>query len=171
MCHDIAYVVQQVCLYMHDPRKPHHALVKHVLDLVAYSNANRAGCLDTHCSTSGYGVFLEDNLISSSCKRQPTVSRSSDEAEYRAVANAVTETTWLRQLLGELHSSIRRATLVYCDNVSDVYLSTNLVQHQCTKHFVRDKVAAGAMCVLHVPTVTLCVSNPHDYVNHMFKRP
>ena len=79
-----------------------------------------------------------------SSKRQPVVSRSSAEAEYRAVANGVAEASWLRQLLAELHS-----TLVYCDNVSAVYLSTNPVHHQLTKHveidlhFVRDRVAIG----------------------------
>jgi hypothetical protein len=56
--------------------------------------------------------------------------------------------------------SIRCATLVYCDNVSVVYLSTNPVQYQRTKHieidlhFVRDKVTAEAVCVLHVPTTS-----------------
>jgi hypothetical protein len=91
-------------------------------------------------------VFLGDNPISWSFKRHNTVSRSGAEAEYRAVANAVVKTSWLRQLLEELHSPLRRATLVYCDNVSVCYLSTNPVQHRHTKHieidlhFVRDKV-------------------------------
>jgi hypothetical protein len=50
--------------------------------------------------------------------------------------------------------------LVYCDNVSAVYLSTNPVQHQRTKHveidlhFVRDRVAVGDVRVLHVPTTS-----------------
>jgi hypothetical protein len=50
------------------------------------------------------------------------------------VANGVAEASWLRQLLHELHSPLQRATLVYFDNVSAVYLSTNPVQHQRTKH-------------------------------------
>ncbi|CAA7037224.1 unnamed protein product [Microthlaspi erraticum] len=115
---DIAYAVQQVCLFMHDPREPHFAALKRILryikgtishglhihkspvdQLIAYSDADWAGCPSTRRSTSGYGVFLGDSLISWSSKRQPTVSRSSAEAEYKAVANAVAETTWLRNLL------------------------------------------------------------------------
>jgi hypothetical protein len=70
------------------------------------------------------------------------------------VANAVAETCWLRQLLHELHTPPSRSTLVYCDNVSAVYLSSNPVQHQHTKHveidlhFIRDRVAAGSVRVL-----------------------
>jgi hypothetical protein len=46
------------------------------------------------------------NLVSWAAKRQPVVSRSSAEAEYRAVANSVAEASWLRQLLHELHSPL-----------------------------------------------------------------
>jgi hypothetical protein len=105
-------------------------------------------------------VFLGDNLVSWSAKRQTVVSRSSAEAEYRAVANGVAEATWLRQLLLELHAPPPRCTLVYCDNISAVYLSNNPVQHQRTKHveidlhFVREKVAIGQVRVLHVPTTS-----------------
>ncbi|GKD67468.1 ribonuclease H-like domain-containing protein, partial [Tanacetum coccineum] len=58
----------------------------------------------------------------------------------------------------ELHTPLSSATLVYSDNVSAVYLSCNLVQHQRTKHieidihFVRDLVAVGHARVLHVPS-------------------
>jgi hypothetical protein len=76
------------------------------------------------------------------------------------VANGVAVACWLRQLLVELHNPLSRATLVYYDNVSAVYLSTNLVQHQRTKHveidlhFVRERVATGDVRVLHVPTTS-----------------
>ncbi|GKG05381.1 ribonuclease H-like domain-containing protein, partial [Tanacetum coccineum] len=110
---------------------------------------------------SGYCVFLGDNLLTWSSKRQDTLSRSSAEAGYRGVANAVAETSWICNLLRELHTLLFTATLVYCDNVSAVYMSANPVQHQRTKHieiieidihFVRDKVAAGHVRVLHVPS-------------------
>ena len=96
---------------MHDPREPHLAALKRILryvrgtlhmgllmcpstalDLVVYSDADWAGCPDTRKSISGYAVFLGDNLVSWSSKRQNTVSRSSAEVEYRAVANAVAAT-------------------------------------------------------------------------------
>jgi len=93
--------------------------------------------------------FSGGSLVSWSSKRQPTVSRSSAEAEYHAVANGVAEATWLRQLLQELHHPITSACLVYCDNVSAVHLSTNPVQHQRT-----ERVAIGAVRVLHVPTAS-----------------
>ncbi|GJW37965.1 ribonuclease H-like domain-containing protein [Tanacetum coccineum] len=174
---DITYVVQQVCLYMHDPREPHFSALKRILryvqgtldyglqlfssttdSLIAYSDADWAGCPTTRRSTSGYCVFLGNNLLSWSSKRQPTLSRSSAEAEYRGVANAVAETCWIRNLLRELHTPLSSATIVYCDNVSAVYLSSNPVQHQRTKHieidihFVRDLVATGQVRVLHVPS-------------------
>jgi hypothetical protein len=176
---DITYAVQQVCLHMHDPQEPHLTALKRLLrylrgtvdyglllhrspstELVVYTDADWAGCSDTRRSTSGYAVFLGGNLVSWSSKRQPFVSRSSAEAEYRTVANGVAEASWLRQLLAELHSPLSRSTLVYCDNVSAVYLSTNPVQHQQTKHveidlhFVRDRVAIGDVRVLHVPTTS-----------------
>ncbi|GJS09222.1 ribonuclease H-like domain-containing protein [Tanacetum coccineum] len=111
--------------------------------------ADWAGCPTTPHSTSGYCVFLGNNLLSWSSKRQPTLSRSSAEAGYLGVANVVVETCWLRNLLRKLYTPLSSATLVYCDNVSAVYLSCNPVQHQRTKHieidihFVRDLVAVG----------------------------
>ena len=128
---DISYAVQQICLHMHDPRESHFAALKRLLryvrgtvdlglvlhrsssaELVVYTDADWAGCPDTRRSTSGYAVFLGGNLVSWSSKRQPVVSCSSAEVEYRAVANGVTEASRLHQLLAELHSPLAKSTLV-----------------------------------------------------------
>ncbi|GKD05517.1 ribonuclease H-like domain-containing protein [Tanacetum coccineum] len=135
-----------------------HLYASSTTSLVGYTDTDWAGCPSTRRSSSGYCVFLGDNLLSWSAKRQHTLSRSSAEAEYQGVPNVVAETAWLRNLLRELHSPLSTATLVYCDNVSAVYMSVNSVQHQRTKHieidihFVRDMVTAGHVRVLHVPS-------------------
>ncbi|XP_071727481.1 uncharacterized mitochondrial protein AtMg00810-like [Rutidosis leptorrhynchoides] len=174
---DISYAVQQICLHMHAPTTVHLLALKRIIRylqgtlqlglhirkspshaLVSYTDADWAGCPDTRRSTSCYCVYLGDNLISWSSKRQPTLSRSSAEAEYRGVANVVAESCRLRNLLLELHCPISKPTLVFCDNVSAVYLSGNPVQHQRTKHieldihFVREKVVRGQVRVSHVTT-------------------
>ncbi|GJZ56568.1 ribonuclease H-like domain-containing protein, partial [Tanacetum coccineum] len=166
-----------VCLYMYDPRDPHFLALKRTLryvlgtldrglqlfsssttSLVAYSDADWEGCPTTWRSSFGYCVFLGNNLLSWSHKRQPKLSCSSVEAGYRGVTNVVVETCWLQNLLRELHTHLSFATLIYYDNVSVVYLSSNLVQHQHTKHieidihYVQDFVAAGQVRVLHVPS-------------------
>ena len=126
--------------------------------LTAYSDADWAGCPDSRHSTLGYCVYLGDNLVSWTSKRQTIVSHSSAEAEYRAVVHVVAECCWLRQLLQELHLPLPKATIVYCDNVSAVYMTANLVHHRRTKHieidihFVREKVALGEVQILHVPS-------------------
>jgi hypothetical protein len=85
---DIAYVVQQICLHMHDPREPHLTAMKCIMrylqgtpdyglllhrssssDLVVYTDADWVGCPNTHRSMSGYAMFLGDNLVSWSTKR------------------------------------------------------------------------------------------------------
>lgn len=162
---------------MHDPRVQHLTALKRIIryledtktyglqlykssvdSLTAYSDADWASCPDTRRSTSDYCVYLEDNLISWSSKRQQTVSRSNAEAEYRGVANTLAEICWLQNLLLELYVPITKATLIFCDNVSSVYLFSNPVKHQRTKHveldlyFVRKKVALGEVKVLHAPS-------------------
>jgi hypothetical protein len=152
---------------MHDPREPHLTAMKRTLrylrgtldfgllqysasfELTVYTDADWVGYPDTRRSTSGYVVFLGTNLISWSLKRQNAVSRSSVDAEYRAVVNGVAEACWLRQLLQEFHAPLTKSTLIYCDDISAVYLSTNPIQHQRTKHveidlcFVRERVVIG----------------------------
>jgi hypothetical protein len=169
---DIAFAVNKVAQFMHDPRNDHWSAVKRILrylkhsityglfiskcssmHLSAFSDADWAGCPDDRKSTSGYCIYLGNNLISWSSKKQPTVSRSSTESEYKALANASAELLWVEYLLHDLGVFLPSAPTLYCDNIGATYLSSNPVYHARTKHieidyhFVRDRVAKKTLQV------------------------
>lgn len=169
---DLAFAVNKTCQFLQHPTDVHWAAVKRVLryiqgtlqlgitirrsdsvDMSAYSDADWAGCPDDRRSTGGFAVYLGNNLVSWSARKQPTVSRSSTEAEYKAIANATAEVTWIQSLLKELGVVQRTAPTLWCDNLGATFLTANPVFHARTKHieidfhFVREKVAAGALQV------------------------
>ena len=107
---DISFVVNKVCQFLHGPTLQHWMAVKRILRYIkssidlglrinrssstlvsAFSDADWAGSVDDRRSTGGFAVFLGSNLVSWSARKQATVSRSSTEAEYKAVANATAE--------------------------------------------------------------------------------
>ncbi|CAH9085930.1 unnamed protein product [Cuscuta europaea] len=107
-----------VAQFMHVPRTTHLLAVKRIYRylkgtnthglwlraeknisvVTAYSDADWAGCPDSSRSTTGYAVFLGSNLVSWRSKKQPTVSKSSTEAEYRAIAYTVPPRYTLHQI-------------------------------------------------------------------------
>nr|GEY79612.1 ribonuclease H-like domain-containing protein [Tanacetum cinerariifolium] len=86
---NISYVVQQVCLYMHEPREPYFLAFKRVLMYVR--------------GTLNYGLQLfsssTTDLVAYSDADWAGFPTTSTKAEYCGVANAVAETCWLRNLL------------------------------------------------------------------------
>lgn len=125
--------------------------------LRAYSDSDWAGCKDTRRSTGGLCTFLGQNLISWSSKKQPTVSKSSTEAEYRSLSETASEMAWMCQILRELGVPLHLTPQLFCDNLSAVMLTANPAFHSKTKHFeldhhyVRERVAIGALVVKHIP--------------------
>ncbi|XP_028121913.1 uncharacterized protein LOC114319107 [Camellia sinensis] len=134
---DLAFAVNSACQHMQCPLFSPGPLVLH-----AYSDSDWAGNTVDHRSTTGFCVSLGLNLISWSAKKHPTVSWSSSEAEYRALAQTAAELSLLAMLLTDLHVSFPTPTL-WCDNLSAIAMTTNPVFHARSKHievvhYVRD---------------------------------
>uniref|UniRef100_A0A2N9IPU1 Protein kinase domain-containing protein n=1 Tax=Fagus sylvatica TaxID=28930 RepID=A0A2N9IPU1_FAGSY len=140
---DISFVMHQVCQYMSTPTTTHLAAAKRVLryikspfnhgieftpgplHLSAYTDADWAGDPDDRRSTSGFLVYLGNNAITWSAKKQPTVSRSSTESEYRALTIASAEICWVRSLPKDLGIYLIDPPILWCDNVSALAIASN----------------------------------------------
>ena len=140
--------------------RTHGILLKHdsPMTLHGFSEADWAGDVDDYVSTNAYEIYLGNNHISWSFKKQRGVARSSTEAEYRAVANTPAEIRWLCSLISELGITLLSAPTIYCDNIGATYLCANPVFHTRMKHialdyhFVRNQIQGKALCVAHIST-------------------
>lgn len=132
---DIAHAVQQLSQYMAAPTTAHSNAASRVLQylkgtpgsgiffsatghlqLKAFSDSDWASCRDTHRSITVFSIYLGDSIISWRSKKQPTVSRSSSEAEYRALASTTCELQWLTYLLQDFRVAFIQPANLYCDN-------------------------------------------------------
>jgi hypothetical protein len=174
---DLSFSVNKVYQFLHAPTTDHWIAVKRILRYVkhtlryglkitksssmlvsAFSDSDWASDPDDRRSTGGFVVFIGGNLVSWCARKQPIVSRSSTEAEYKTIANATTELMWVQSLLRELKVPHPRTAKIWCDNIGATYSTANLMFHGRMKHveidfhFVRERVARKLLNVRLVST-------------------
>ncbi|CAM8888286.1 unnamed protein product [Rhodiola kirilowii] len=154
---DIAFAVHTLSQFLASPTTDHLQAAQRVLRFIkgapgqglfypakgslvleAFCDADWASCPVTRRSTTGYCVKLGPSLISWRTRKQATVSRSSAESEYRAMANTCCELVWLNALLRDLHITVPTPIALYCDNQSATHIAKNPVFHERTKHIELD---------------------------------
>ena len=87
-----------------------------IVDLIGYSDSDYLGNPDDRRSTTRYAFSIGSGIVSWSSKKQPTVSMSSTEAEYKALCAATCEVVWLRRILQDVGEEQKEPTKVKCDN-------------------------------------------------------
>ncbi|KAH9668128.1 retrovirus-related pol polyprotein from transposon RE1 [Citrus sinensis] len=177
---DIAYSVHKLSQYLSAPTLQHWLACKKVLrylqatithglyiqqegtletiGLTGYSDADWACDIDDRKSIGAYCIFLGNNLVSWSSKKQAIVAQSSTESEYRALSAASSELTWLQSLFFELKIIKLPTPVLWCDNQGAGDLAKNPVFHSKSKHieldvhYIRDKVLNKELEVRYIPT-------------------
>ncbi|PKI35625.1 hypothetical protein CRG98_044079 [Punica granatum] len=173
---EISYSLHILAQFMQEPRQDHWDAAIRVLrylkqspghgiflrptslKLEAFSDSDWASCPLTRRSITGYFIMLGGCPVSWKTKKQTTVSRSSAEAEYRAMAATVSEVIWLRNLLSSLEVKLTTPTPLFCDNQAALHIAANPVFHERTKHieidyhFVREHLKSSVVATDYLPT-------------------
>lgn len=120
--------------------------VNNDLQLKVFGNSDWGGDPKDHRSVGAYCLVFGLVVISWRPKKQHVTSRSSIEAEYRALADASSEVIWIVNLLRALQLPVQGSISMFCDSIIAIDLTVNLVYHARTKHieidchFIREKI-------------------------------
>lgn len=131
-----------------------YILSQSIIHPYGFSDADWVGCLATRRSTSKYYMFIGSNSVFKSTKKQPMGWRFNVEAEYRFLAVTASKLNWLTTLLHDIAVFLKTLSVLFCDNLSMLHPTTNLVFHGrtacrdwlsfCTK---KKKVANGKLII------------------------
>ncbi|XP_061348672.1 uncharacterized mitochondrial protein AtMg00810-like [Gastrolobium bilobum] len=174
---ELSYAVHSLSQFSHNPMQLHFDATIRVLryikknpgqglllrsdsDLLvrAYCDSDWASCPLTRKSVTGYYITLGHSPISWKTKKQHTISRSSAEAEYRAMAAAASELIWIKSFLSSLDLTHTEPMTLFCDSQSAIHIATNPVFHERTKHieldchFVREHILDKSISTQHIRT-------------------
>jgi hypothetical protein len=174
---DVMQAVGQVSRFQAAPKESHVLAVKRIfrylkgtgefglwyskgkdLSLIAYTDADWAGCIDDQRSTSGTTFYLGECLVSWLSKKHSSISLSTVEAEYIAAATCCTQVLWMKKNMIDIQVEYDEPIPIYCDNISTISVSKNPMMHSKTKHipikyhFLREQVAEKNIKVVYVGT-------------------
>ncbi|KAG7546558.1 Retrotransposon gag domain [Arabidopsis suecica] len=174
---DIAFAVNTLCQFSHDPRDIHLTAVHKVLrylkgtagqglfypvddtfDLRGYTDADWGTCKNNRRSVTGYCMFIGNSLVSWRSQKQDSVSMSSAESEFRAMSSGTKEMIWLSRLLNDFKVPFKPPAYLYCDNTAAIHIANNSVFHERTKHVeldcykTREQIDSGFLKTMYVKT-------------------
>ncbi|GJZ22729.1 ribonuclease H-like domain-containing protein [Tanacetum coccineum] len=191
----ISYVVRCLSQFMHSPLSSHLKTAFKILIylkscpglgiriarasgmfLNAYIDADWAKCIVTRKSVTGYCVLLNNSFVSWKSKKQNTLSKSSTEIEYMALAAVTSEVIWILKILKDLQVEKLLLVSLYCDSNSAIKIAVNPVFHERTKHLeidlhlVREKILKGVVKTVKVDSanqIADILTKGLDIVQHL----
>ncbi|MBW0494125.1 hypothetical protein O181_033840 [Austropuccinia psidii MF-1] len=177
---DLAFAVSSLSQFLERPGIRHWKAFLHVLQYLqgtqnlglvyrkgggvqisAYSDADWGNCKDTRRSISGFLATLNECLVLWETWKQPSVSLSSAEAEYKSLCDLTSELLWLRKWCIEcsiskvdyaipIHEDNQGCISTACGNSS---INNKRMKHvDIQLHFVKEAVNSSKICLRYTPT-------------------
>ncbi|GJY83669.1 ribonuclease H-like domain-containing protein [Tanacetum coccineum] len=188
---DISYSVHCLSQFMHKPLRSHVKIALRVLrylkgnpgkgihvvkqpktSLEAFVDADWAKCLVTRKFVTGFCIKLNGSLVSWKSKKHNNLSKSSTEAEYRAMASVTFEVTWILKILRDLEWDQVLPFKLFCDSQAAIKIASNPAFHERTKHleidlhFVREIFLSG---VIETQKINTAVQPAHIFTKGLDK--
>lgn len=103
-------------------------------NVAIFTDADWVGSGTDRKSTSDYCTYVWENLVTWRRKNQEVVARSSDEGEFRGMAQGICEGIWILRVLKELKTVVELSLKLHYDSKADIGIAHSPFQHDLTKH-------------------------------------